>query len=218
MAYPSLLQCQVIGRGNIVLAKTIPVPNQKVYRFNFRAPSAMAPRGRVLVYYVRSTNNEIVADSVTFDVEGLFKTSITVSSNIKEAQPGRQVDIRLQTTPNAVIGVLGIDLGIMKLKSGNDISLEEVIEDLETYDGGQMTKYNPPWYRRRKRSLSWPGSKSAGLIFADSGSVIMTNGLLLDTGNEDNSFSYTSVPDCNHNLIAWFAGFTKVTNMLAGLL
>ncbi|GFT73842.1 CD109 antigen [Nephila pilipes] len=176
---------KVIGRGNIVLAKTIPVPNQKVYRFNFRAPSAMAPRGRVLVYYVRSTNNEIVADSVTFDVEGLFKTSITVSSNVKEAQPGRQVDIRLQTTPNAVVGILGIDLGIMKLKSGNDISLEEVIEDLETYDGGQMTKYNPPWYRRRKRSLSWPGSKSAGLIFADSGSVIMTNGLLLDTGNED---------------------------------
>lgn len=41
----------------------------------------------------------------------------------------------------------------------------QVIEDLETYDGGQITKYRPPWYRRRKRSLSWPGSKSAGLIF-----------------------------------------------------
>ncbi|GIY98687.1 CD109 antigen [Caerostris extrusa] len=187
---------QVIGRGNILLAKTIPVPNQKVYRFNFRAPNAMAPKGRVLVYYVRSTNNEIVADSVTFDVEGLFKTSITVSTNVKETQPGRQVDINLRTTPNALVGVLGIDLGILKLKSGNDITLEEVIEDLETYDGGQMTKYNPPWYRRRKRSLSWPGSKSAGLIFCCS--VIMTNALLLNTGNEDNTVVHTPVPA--HNL------------------
>ncbi|XP_055932294.1 CD109 antigen-like isoform X3 [Argiope bruennichi] len=177
---------KVIGRGNILLAKTIPVPNQKTYRFNFKTPSSMAPKGRVLVYYVRSKNNEIVADSVTFDVDGLFKTSITVSPNVREAQPGRQVDIRLQTTPNALIGILGVDLGILKLKSGNDITLGEVIEDLETYDGGQMTKYNPPWYRRRrKRSLSWPGSRSAGLIFADSGSVIMTNALLLNTGDED---------------------------------
>lgn len=40
-----------------------------------------------------------------------------------------------------------------------------MIEDLETYDGGQSTKYRPPWFRRRRRSLSWPGSKSAGLLF-----------------------------------------------------
>ena len=40
-----------------------------------------------------------------------------------------------------------------------------MIEDLETYDGGQPTKYRPPWFRRRRRSLSWPGSKSAGLLF-----------------------------------------------------
>ncbi|KFM80556.1 CD109 antigen, partial [Stegodyphus mimosarum] len=177
---------KVIGRGNIEIARTIPVPNQKVYRFNFKAPGAMAPRARVLVYYIRSTNHEIVADSVSFDVDGLFKTSITVSTNVKETQPGRSVNIRLQSAPNVLVGILGVDQGILKLKSGNDITQAEVVEDLETYDGGQVTKYRPPWYRRRrKRSLSWPGSKSAGFIFADSGAVIMTNGLLPNSGDED---------------------------------
>ncbi|XP_054716193.1 CD109 antigen-like [Uloborus diversus] len=179
------LTYMVLARGNIEIARTIPVPNQKVYRFNFRAPSSMAPRARVLVYYIRSRNNEIVADSVNFDVQGLFRTSITMSSSAKEAQPGQEIIIRLQTAPNALIGILGVDEGISKLKSGNDITQEEVIKDLETYDGGQSTKYNPPWYRRRKRSLSWPGSKSAGLLFSDSGAVVMTNALLLSTGNED---------------------------------
>ncbi|XP_035230525.1 CD109 antigen-like, partial [Stegodyphus dumicola] len=177
---------KVIGRGNIEIARTIPVPNQKVYRFNFKAPGAMAPRARVLVYYIRSTNHEVVADSVSFDVDGLFKTSITVSTNVKETQPGRSINIRLQSSPNVLVGILGVDQGTLKLKSGNDITQAEVVEDLETYDGGQLTKYRPPWYRRRKkRSLSWPGSKSAGFIFADSGAVIMTNGLLPNSGDED---------------------------------
>lgn len=68
----------MIGRGNIEIARTIPVPNLKEYRFSFRAPSSMAPRARVLVYYVRPTNNEIVADSVSFDVEGLIRTSVSI--------------------------------------------------------------------------------------------------------------------------------------------
>ena len=55
------------------------MPNQKEYRFSFRAPSSLAPRARVLVYYVRNTNAEIVADSVTFDVEGLFRTSVSMN-------------------------------------------------------------------------------------------------------------------------------------------
>lgn len=190
---------KVIGRGNIEIARTIPVPNQKEYRFSFRAPSSMAPRARVLVYYVRATNNEIVADSVSFDVEGLFRTSVTVSTNVKEVQPGRQVNVRLQTTPNSLVGVLGVDQGILKLKSGNDITLPEVIEDLETYDGGQPTKYRPPWFRRRRRSLSWPGSKSAGLIFEDSGFVIMTNALLLSTGNEVSTDNVIRIDENSNN-------------------
>ncbi|XP_071036540.1 thioester-containing protein 1 allele R1 [Parasteatoda tepidariorum] len=176
---------QVIGRGNILLSKTIPVPNLKVYRFNFKIPRSMAPRGRVLVYYIRNKNNEIVADSVAFDVEGLLKTSITLSPNVKESEPGRQVEIKLSTAPNSMVGILGVDQGILQLKSDNDITQDEVIKELNTYDNGQPAKYNPPWYRRRRRSLSWLGSKSAGLTFKDSGSVIMTNALLFHSVNDD---------------------------------
>lgn len=176
---------KVIGTGNIQFARTIPVPNQKIYRFSFRAPAALAPRARVLVYYVRSNNNEIVADSVSFDVEGVFHTTVTVSAAVKQTQPGNSVSIRIETKPDAFIGILGVDQGILKVKSGNDITQADVIEELETYDGGQETKHRPPWYRRRKRSLSWPGSKSSDLIFLDSGTVIMTNALLPKAGNED---------------------------------
>lgn len=49
-----------------------------------------------------------------------------MSTNVKEVQPGRQVNIRLQTTPNSLVGVLGVDQGVLKLKSGNDIILSEV--------------------------------------------------------------------------------------------
>lgn len=56
-----------------------------------------------------------------------------MSTNVKEVQPGRQVNIRLQTTPNSLVGVLGVDQGVLKLKSGNDIILPEVCYGVSYY-------------------------------------------------------------------------------------
>lgn len=37
----------------------------------------MAPKARVVVFYVRKENNEIVADAINFDVAGVFRTPVS---------------------------------------------------------------------------------------------------------------------------------------------
>lgn len=169
---------QVMGRGDIVFARSLDVPSTRTFKFSFPVNHRMAPRARVIVYYVRKNNSEVVADSVNFEVEGVFRTPVVVQTSVKETKPGARVDVRVQTKPNAYVGLLGIDQSVLLLKSGNDITQKQVIEELETYDGGKQLKEIPPWYRRRKRSLWWTGSVSAGKIFEDSGVVILSNGLV----------------------------------------
>lgn len=175
----SHLTYQVMGRGSMVSARTIPVPNEKVYRFSFRVSSQMAPKARVIVYYIRNSNKEIVADAVNFEVEGVFRTQVNVRSNLIDVQPETTVDIRIETRPSAFIGILAMDKESILLKSGNDISQNDVIKELETYDGGKEHKYWPPWnQKRKKRSLWWLGSTSAAEIFDDSGVRVLTDGLI----------------------------------------
>ena len=167
---------EVLGRGDIVLAGAIDIPNVKTYRFSIPITYKMAPKARVVVYYVRKENSEIVADAVNFDVIGVLRTPVSIKTSVKETKPGAPVNVTVDTKPNAYVGLLGIDQSVLLLKSGNDITQNDVITELETYDGGKKKKYWP--YYRKKRSLWWPGSATAHEVFDDSGVVVLTNGLL----------------------------------------
>jgi CD109 antigen len=170
---------EVMGRGDIVLARSVDVPNTSTFEFSFMVTHRMAPKARIVVYYVRQDNQEIVADALNFDVDGVFKTQVTVDTNVQETKPGALVDVRVETNPNAYVGILGIDQSVLLLKSGNDITQQDVINELETYDTGKSNKDIPRWYGINKKSFWWPGSSTTGEIFDDLGVVILSNGLIL---------------------------------------
>ncbi|XP_064467079.1 CD109 antigen-like isoform X2 [Ornithodoros turicata] len=170
---------EVMGRGDIVFAQTLTVPGLKSYRFSFSATFRMAPKARVLVYYVRK-DGEVVADAVNFDVGGILRTPVHVQTSVSETKPGAPVDILVATKPNAFVGLLGVDQSVLLLKTGNDLSQQQVIDELESFDSGKRAKMWPPWYRRRRRSLWWPGSSTANDLFKDAGMVVLTNGLVYD--------------------------------------
>jgi len=171
---------EVMGRGDIVLARSFQVEETATsHSFTFTVNHKMAPKSRIIAYYVRPDNQEIVADALNFDVEGVFRTPVTLTTSVSETKPGSPVKVNVNTKPGAYVAILGLDQSILLLKTGNDLTQADVVKELETYDGGKSSNDMYPWYRRRrKRSLWWPGSVSAGEIFQDSGVIIISNGLL----------------------------------------
>ena len=59
----------------IVAAGTVNGNSQKTVTFSIPVNSKMAPNARIVVYYVR-TDGEIVTDSISFDVEGVFENQV----------------------------------------------------------------------------------------------------------------------------------------------
>ncbi|UYV85161.1 CD109 [Cordylochernes scorpioides] len=159
----SYLVYQVVSRGNIVSSLKMTTPSVTKYTFKIPVVQSMAPKATVLIYYIRKENNELIADAINFKVNGVFRTPVTLKTNTDRTKPGNMVDIDVETKPNAFVGILAVDQSVLLLKSGNDISQNDVMEELETYDAG---KKRPEFhYARKRRSLWWSGSSTAAEIF-----------------------------------------------------
>lgn len=78
----------VISRGDIVLSKSINFSGSKereqsIYNFGFEITSSMSPKAKLLVYYIRPSNKEVIADTVKFNVDNIFKTPVKISLSDK---------------------------------------------------------------------------------------------------------------------------------------
>lgn len=70
------LSYQVLGRGDIVVAHSMPLAGQRTTRFRFLATHAMAPAARVLIHTVRE-GGEVVADVLDVDLDGLLQNFVS---------------------------------------------------------------------------------------------------------------------------------------------
>ncbi|XP_069165594.1 LOW QUALITY PROTEIN: thioester-containing protein 1 allele R1 [Procambarus clarkii] len=172
---------EVIGRGDVLFADTLQAHQGTTHTFRFVATASMAPRARLLVYYVRD-DGEIVADSLHFAVAGAIQNEVSVNLTPASVAPGEDVSITVTTRPNAFVGLLAVDQRALLLANANHLSQEEVVEELEKYDPGRRN-LEGPWYTlsRRKRALfNWHGTTTANDVFKNAGVVVLTNGLVYD--------------------------------------
>jgi len=158
---------EVMGGGDIVLTHSLDIPgNSSSYEFSVMAVHKMAPKARILCYYVREDKEEVVADAMDFEVDGLFRTDVSIDTDLKEAEPGAQVAVRVNTKPDAWVGIVGVDQSVLLLKSGNDMTREAVIQELQTFDTTFTDNY---WDRF---------TFTAQNLFNLSGVVVISNGLV----------------------------------------
>uniref|UniRef100_A0A2M4B954 CD109 antigen n=2 Tax=Anopheles marajoara TaxID=58244 RepID=A0A2M4B954_9DIPT len=136
---------QLLGRGDVLLSNTVAVPEAKIHTFKFRASFAMVPRAKLVVYYI-AENGDMVSDSkvITFDSELPNFMKVTLSK--EQTKPGQEVEITVSTNPDSYVGLLGVDQSVLLLKSGNDITKDQVFSELEKYE-----ERSYGFYRRKKR-------------------------------------------------------------------
>ncbi|XP_034243701.1 CD109 antigen isoform X1 [Thrips palmi] len=187
----SHLSYQVMGRGDIVVAHSIPLAGQRSTTFRFLATHPMAPNARVLIHSVLETG-EVVADVLDVELEGLLQNFVDLSLNPTTTEPGRDVELRLQTRPNSYIGILAVDQSVLVLRDGNDITEADIKEELRSYSPDPATHeallgVEPALprgraLRLRRRAPGWrPGSATAQEVFDNAGTVILTNGLVMES-------------------------------------
>lgn len=152
----------IIGRGNIVEhQRVVPPENSKVYNITLPYKYIYAPFARVFVYYV-DTNGEFHYAEASFQAEMELQNTVstiyalkwTKSSSwllfvitakqidittLNEVKPGETVPMHIKTAPHSFVGLLAVDQSVLLLASNNDISENEFIWRVESYNT------NTPW-------------------------------------------------------------------------
>jgi CD109 antigen len=62
-----LITYQILGRGDIIVTRTLSANGQKNFNFRFLASFAMVPKASLIVYYIRA-DGEIISDSIKFEL------------------------------------------------------------------------------------------------------------------------------------------------------
>ncbi|XP_011643182.1 CD109 antigen-like [Pogonomyrmex barbatus] len=163
---------EVLGRGNILDAGSIYVQDKYTTSFRFLATYVMTPTAHVIIYYIR-TDGEVIADSLDVELSGILQNHVDIKITLGEVMPGESVNLVISTKPNSFVGLLGVDQRSLLLKSGNDISYEQVYKELQSYDKAEVSPHTDAFFGR---PLWRPGSGTADDVFQKTGLIILTNG------------------------------------------
>ncbi|GFO10659.1 Cd109 antigen-like [Plakobranchus ocellatus] len=164
---------QVLSRGRIVKTGLITSQKQTVQPFVLATDVSMAPHARIVAYYVTG-DGEIVTDSISFNVDGAFLNKVSVKLDTTDAGPGDTVAVTVNADPSSAAYLAAIDQSVLLLKSGNDVTADDVMAELEEYDTISNRGRRSMWW-------GWPvfyGGSDATQIFKNSGVSVLTDCLV----------------------------------------
>ncbi|KAF7387314.1 CD109 antigen-like [Vespula maculifrons] len=134
----------------IVMAKgTILLSGQEYMQHNiktFAIPLSpeMAPVATAVVYYV-GHYGDVVADSLTFPVNGISRNNFTVFINNKKARTGENVEVAIYGEPGAYVALSGIDRSFYTMQAGNELTYANVISKMAHFDEDTNGTYSHTW-------------------------------------------------------------------------
>lgn len=158
---------QVMSRGSVVSAGQVSGSSLSI-----NVTDKMAPTARIIAYYIRD-DGEIVADSIGFDVDGVFLNQVSLSFNKTKAQPHENVNLMVTADPASVVNLLAVDQSVLLMASGNDITSAQVIKELKNYDTIYHSYYVNDFYM----PISY-GGIDALHIFDNAGVHVMTDAMV----------------------------------------
>ncbi|CAD6999792.1 unnamed protein product [Ceratitis capitata] len=166
----------IVARGNIVKAEYVDVPEgRKSQSIKFIPTFEMVPQAKLYVHYV--FDNNLRFEEKTIDFEKEFENTIDISAQ-PQAKPGEEVQLQIKTDPDSFVGLLGVDQSVILLKSGNDITKDQVFNSLSNYEA------STPWMRGYGR---YPGQQ-AGVVTMTNANYPYNDAKKYDLSDDDLEF------------------------------
>ncbi|XP_025088534.1 CD109 antigen-like [Pomacea canaliculata] len=177
----TVITYQVYAKGVMVDESAVFSNNEEgdeLFIISIEADDVLAPSARLVVFYFRE-DGEVVADSISFKVEGFSENPVSVTYSKDKVKAGEDVTLVISAKPGSSVFLLGVDKSVRILEDGNDITQEKVTEELASYD--YVSGTSGLW--QYVASSGWPYSiqgSDAKSLFKNAEIHILTDGDLSD--------------------------------------
>ncbi|CAC5407218.1 CD109 [Mytilus coruscus] len=166
---------KVFSKGSLITQGQLRMSNRKQLDQNLSITYAMIPQAKLMIYYVRRQNGEVVADAITFPIADIFNNKVSINFNTRRTKPGDEVQVELTADPNSLVNVLAVDKSVLLLKSGNDITTQTVLNELQGYSNSGFFAIFDGWDFWLPKPVD---DRDAFSIFAGAGVYVLTDALL----------------------------------------
>ncbi|KAJ8681561.1 hypothetical protein QAD02_017353 [Eretmocerus hayati] len=133
----------VMSKGSILLASDERM-QRTIRTFALPLSPEMAPVATVVVYQV-GRYGDVVADSLTFPVNGLSRNNFTVFINNKKARTGENVEVAIYGEPGSYVALSGIDRSFYAMQAGNELTYANVIEKMSHFGEDTNGTHSHSW-------------------------------------------------------------------------
>lgn len=125
------LSYMVVSRGQLVA-----VGKSNSTTFSLTPENSWAPKACIIVYYIED-DGEIINDVLKIHVQLVFKNKISLFWSKANAEPSEKVSLRISVTqPDSIVGIVAVDKSVNLMNASNDITMENVVHELELYNTG----------------------------------------------------------------------------------
>lgn len=182
----------IMAKGIILLAGDEQLENNNIRTFAIPLSSEMAPVATAVVYYVG--RHGVVADSLTFPVNGISRNNFTLFINNKKARTGTRVEVAIYGEPGAYVALSGIDRSVYTMQAGNELTYANVISKMAHFDEQSNGTHSHTWQFHNgdpDESVYFPSSTfgvDVNRTFEYVGLVVFTDAIL-----------YRRYEFCNHS-------------------
>ncbi|XP_019757340.2 CD109 antigen [Dendroctonus ponderosae] len=164
----------LLARGDVLLSSSFQIDNKNAANFKFTAVHAMVPISHLIVYYIKE-DGELVGDVVDIEIDVLFDNFINIDISTDETEPELDVELTVRARQNSYIGLMAVDENVRTLRSGYDITPQDIAEDLTKYDIAQESPYTLI-SRNSKNYFMWkPGASNPLSAVFEAGADLLTN-------------------------------------------
>ncbi|VVC38101.1 Hypothetical protein CINCED_3A025405 [Cinara cedri] len=123
----------LLSKGMILLTGQEVTHASTIRTFAITLSAEMAPAATILVYHVGKFG-DVVADSLTFPVNGISRNNFTVFINNKKARNGEKVEVAIYGEPGAYVGLSSLDYPFYSLQAGNELTYAKILTKMERFD------------------------------------------------------------------------------------
>ncbi|XP_070496240.1 CD109 antigen-like [Chironomus tepperi] len=134
------LNYKIIGSSGYIETRSIKF-EKNFEKFIEIIPSpSMGSSIKLIVFYI-TEDGELISDKTSVDLDGNLGNYVNLNLSSDQLQPGQNITITVDSTPNSFIGLLGVDQSVLLLKSGNDIDENVVNNELRLFEQYDVYSY-----------------------------------------------------------------------------
>ncbi|KAL0820116.1 hypothetical protein ABMA28_006056 [Loxostege sticticalis] len=133
----------VMSKG-IILTTSQEIMQDGVRTFAVTVSAEMAPVATVLVWSA-DRRRHVIADSLTFPVNGISRNNFTVYVNNRKHRTGERVEVAVYGEPGAYVGLSAIDDAFYTMQAGNELTYAKVISKMAHFDESTNGTFAYTW-------------------------------------------------------------------------